>query len=224
MDDQTNKFLIPGAIVFAGIIIALAVIYSIGGFGGGNTAPSGVVAPGKLAEVNSADFALGDASAPVTIIEYADFQCPYCGKFFKEVEPSVREKYVKTGKVKFVYRDFAFLGQESLWSANAARCAGEQGKFWEMHDYIYSNQKGENQGAFSKENLKKFASVLGLNRSAFDGCLDSDKYLNTIQKQTKDGGSAGVQGTPANFVNGTLYAGALPAATFIQIIESELNK
>ncbi len=223
MDDQENKFIIPGAIVLAGLIIAVAVIYSTVGFKSSDK-PSGTAAVGALPAFSSSDFVLGDQNAPVTIIEYSDFQCPFCGKFFKETESMLREKYIKTGKVKFIYRSFAFLGQESLLAANAARCAGEQGKFWQYHDYLYSNQSGENQGAFSKDNLKSFATALGLDTEKFNACLDSEKYTDLIQKETKAGGEAGVQGTPANFINGTLYPGALPAATFTQIIDDELNK
>lgn len=223
MDDQINKYLIPGAVILAGVVIAAAVIYSVNG-PSGNTGKDGTAAIGAMPEVTSGEFVLGDQNAPVTVVEYGDFQCPFCGKFFKETESVLRENYIKTGKVKFIYRDFAFLGQESLWSANAARCAGEQGKFWQYHDYLYSNQRGENQGAFSKNNLKSFASALGLEKEKFNTCLDSDKYLEEIKKETKAGGEAGVQGTPANFVNGVLYVGALPTATFTKIIDDELNK
>ena len=223
MNDQINKFIIPGAIIFAGLVIAVAVIYSVSAPSGGNK-PSGTAALADLPAVSAEDYVLGAANAPVTIIEYGDFQCPFCGKFFKEVESVLREKYIKTGKVKFIYRDYAFLGQESLWAANAAQCAGEQGKFWEMHDYLYGNQKGENRGAFSKANLKSFASVLGLDRAAFDKCLDADKYSAKIENQRNGGGEAGVTGTPANFINGVLYPGALPVANFTSIIDTELNK
>lgn len=220
-----NKFLIPVAVVFAGIVIAIAVIYSTNNPSQNtNTDNTKTAAIANLSAVSSADFVLGDQNAPVTMIEYGDFQCPFCGKFFKDTEPTLREKYIKTGKVKFIYRDFAFLGQESFWAANAARCAGEQDKFWQYHDYLYNNQSGENQGAFSKNNLKGFAKVLGLEKEKFDICLDSDKYLEAIQKETKEGGAAGVQGTPASFINGIIYAGALPTANFIQIIDAELNK
>lgn len=223
MNDETSKYLIPGAIIAAGIVIAVAVIYSVKSpspnNGGVNT-----VAVGALPAVSSGDFVLGNQNAPVTIIEYADFQCPYCGNFFKNVEPILRENYIKTGKVKFIYRNFAFLGQESIWAANAAYCAGDQGKFWEYHDYLYNNQKGENQGAFNKDNLKNFAAILGLDKDKFNACVDSDKYLPKIQEETKAGTAAGVQGTPASFIDGTLYAGVLPINTFTQIIDKELSK
>jgi len=225
MDDQSNKFLIPTAIVFAGVVIAVAVIYSTKNPSqNANNNNGKTVALAALPAVSSNEYILGDQNAPVTIVEYGDFQCPFCGNFFKDTESVLREKYIKTGKVKFIYRDFVFLGDESLWSANAARCAGEQNKFWQYHDYLYGNQKGENQNAFSKENLKSFAAALGLDKEKFNVCLDSEKYNDLIQKETKAGGEAGVQGTPASFINGTLYAGALPTATFIQIIDNELGK
>lgn len=229
MNDQTNKYLIPGAIVVAGAVIAVAVIFSVkNGPSGGSPAQSpghvGTAAVAALPAVSSDDFILGDKNAPVTFIEYGDFQCPFCDRFFKETEPILRDKYVKTGKVKFIYRDFAFLGPESAWAANAAKCAGEQGKFWEYHDYLFNNQQGENRGAFTKDNLKSFASVLGLDKEKFNACVDSDKYLSAVQAQTKTGGEAGVQGTPGSFVNGKIYVGALPTATFLQIIDNELNK
>ncbi len=224
MNDQINKYLIPGAIILAGAVIAVAVIYSVNGPLPKNAGKGETAAIGSMPVVTSGDFFLGEQNAPITVVEYGDFQCPFCGKFFKETESVLRENYIKTGKVKFIYRDFAFLGQESFWAANAARCAGEQGKFWEYHDYLYGNQRGENQGAFSKSNLKSFAAALGLDKEKFNACLDSDRYLEEIKKETKAGGEAGVQGTPANFVNGVLYVGALPTNSFIQIIDAELNK
>ena len=223
--EEQNKFLIPAAIVFASIVIAVAVVYSTNDKSrNANTDNTKIAALTALPAISSSDFVLGEQNAPVTVIEYGDFQCPFCGKFFRDTESVLREKYIKTGKVRFIYRDFAFLGQESTWASNAARCAGEQNKFWQYHDYLYNNQQGENQGAFGKENLKKFASALGLDRSKFDTCLDSEKYNDLIQKETKEGGEAGVQGTPANFVNGALYAGALPVASFTKIIDDELSK
>lgn len=223
-DEQTNKYLIPGAIVLAGAVIAVAVLYSVNGSPSKNTAKNNTAAIAALPEVSSNDFTLGEKNAPVIVIEYGDFQCPFCGKFFKDTESVLRENYIKTGKVKFIYRDFAFLGQESLWAANAARCAGEQGKFWEYHDYLYNNQRGENQGAFNKDNLKGFAAALSLDKEKFNACLDSEKYSDAIKKETKDGASAGVQGTPAIFINGKMYVGALPTNTFTQIIDAELSK
>lgn len=117
----------------------------------------------KLAPVSSSDFILdGGSGAKVVVVMYEDFQCPFCEKFFKETEKTLIDNYIKSGKINFVYRDFAFLGPESLRAAEAARCAGEQGKFWEYHDYLYNHQNGENQGNFGDLYLKSFASELKL--------------------------------------------------------------
>ena len=118
--------------------------------------------PTSLDPVSTSDFVTGNPNAPITIILYVDFQCPFCGKFFAETEQTALANYVKDGKVKLVSRDFAFLGDESLKAAEAARCAGDQGKFWEYHDYLFTHQNGENKGNFSNLNLKTFAKTLGL--------------------------------------------------------------
>lgn len=116
----------------------------------------------KINPVSSEDRTLGNKNARVVLIEYADYQCPFCGKFFKEVVQPVTDTYVKEEKVLFVYRDFAFLGQESLKAAEATLCANEQGKFWEYHDYLFTHQDGENRGNFSDDYLKSFARELKL--------------------------------------------------------------
>ncbi len=117
----------------------------------------------KLTPVTNNDFVLGGGvNTKVTVIEYADFQCPFCGKFFKETEETLLNSYIESGQISFVYRDFAFLGPESTRASEAARCAAEQGKFWEYHDYLFNHQKGENQGAFSDLYLKSFAGELKL--------------------------------------------------------------
>ena len=228
--ENENKMLIPGSIILAGLVIAGAVVY----IGLPRIplvpppAPSGVpTAPPAVAEVlkiKEGDFVLGNPSSKVVIIEYGDFQCPFCGKFAKEVEPQIKEQFVKTGKAAFVYRDFAFLGEESFRSSEAARCAGEQGKFWEYHGKLFSSQKGENQGAFADANLKKWARDLGLDGTKFDLCFTSGKHREAVQLSSDGGRTAGVNGTPATFVNGKLVSGAVPFATFKQLIEEELKK
>jgi len=167
---------------------------------------------------------LGNKNAKVEVVEFGDFQCPFCGRFYKDVEQQLKKDYVDTGKVKFAFRHYAFLGQESTSAAEASECANEQGKFWEYHNYLYENQKGENQGAFSKENLKSFAATLGLNTSQFNSCLDSGKYAKNVTDDFSDGQNAGVNGTPATFINGQLVSGAQPFASFKTLIDQELSK
>ncbi|KKS37462.1 MAG: hypothetical protein A3G49_04140 [Candidatus Sungbacteria bacterium RIFCSPLOWO2_12_FULL_41_11] len=240
---------VPIAIIVAGIIVALAIISSGGrsGVGGGEASVTGgiveqkpVVGAGGIpaVEVNAEDLFtdndafLGNPAAKIVIVEFGDFQCPFCGKFFKETEPQIIDKYVKTGKVRFIYKQFAFLGQESNWAAEASECAKDQGKFWQYHDYLYNhlwdnyyakNQNGENVGAFSKDNLKKFAGTLGLNAGEFSQCLDSGKYTKKVQADIEVGRKNGVSGTPTSFVNGKLLVGAQPLEAFDQAIAEALK-
>jgi len=165
----------------------------------------------------------GDPNAPVTIIEFADFQCPYCGRFFAQTEPQIDKAYLQSGKVRFGYFDFAFLGQESSWAAEAAECAADQNKFWEYHDMLYSSQSGENQGAFNKDNLKKFAEDLELDTNAFTKCFDSGKYTQLIQGDSDTASSIGVRSTPTFLINGQPLIGAQPFEAFQRIIDPLLK-
>jgi protein-disulfide isomerase len=165
----------------------------------------------------------GDPNAPVTIIEFADFQCPFCGRFFASTEPQLNEAYIQSGKVRLGYWNFAFLGDESTWAAESAECAADQDKFWEYHDKLYASQSGENQGAFSKDNLKKFAEDLGFDTQTFNECLDSGKYTSLIQEDTSTSGALGVKSTPTFLVNGQAIVGAQPFEAFQQIIDPLLK-
>ena len=165
----------------------------------------------------------GNPDAPVIIIEFADFQCPYCGRFFAETKPQIDEQYMQSGKVRFAYFNFAFLGPESNWAAEAAECAADQDKFWEYHDKLYDSQSGENQGAFNKDNLKKFAEELGLDTSAFNECLDSGKYSQLVQDESSLASSIGVRSTPTFLINGQAVVGAQPYEIFQQTIDSLLK-
>lgn len=167
---------------------------------------------------------LGDPAAKVTVVEFADFQCPYCGKFQQEVYPLIKQEYVDTGKASFVYLDFTFLGDESKFAAQAAKCAAEQGKFWEYHDKLFNSQRGENQGAFAVAKLKGFARGIVPNTFAFSQCLDSKKYAQAVADETALGRTAGVAATPTVLVNGKLVVGALPYAEFKQEIDAALGK
>jgi len=122
------------------------------------------------------------------------------------------------------YFNFAFLGEESQWAAEAAECAGDQDAYWEYHDYLFSHQNGENQGAFSKDNLKKFAVELKLDTQAFNECMDSGKYTQLITDQTNFARQLGVQSTPSFLVNGQGVVGAQPFDSFKQLIDGFLNQ
>lgn len=181
--------------------------------------------PGQKVDVEIGKLpVLGNENAKVTVIVFADFQCPYCKRLTDETIPQIKKDYVDTGKVKLAYRHFAFLGEESNWSAEASECANEQGKFWEFHDYLYANQGAENAGVFSKNNLKGFAASLGLNTTQFNSCLDSGKYTQAVADDVKGGQTAGVTATPTLFVNGVMLVGAEPYTTIKPLIEKALTE
>jgi protein-disulfide isomerase len=168
---------------------------------------------------------MGDPNAPVKIIEYSDFQCPYCGKFTLDTEQQLIDAYIATGKVYFEYHSFGvFIGAESGRAAEAAYCAGDQKKFWEMHDIIFANQTGENTGDFTDKRLTAFANKLGLDMGKFYDCFTNGKYANLVQKDGVDGQQAGVQATPSFTINGKLFEGAQPFSAFQAAIDPLLKK
>ena len=168
---------------------------------------------------------MGDPNAPVKIIEYSDFQCPYCGKFTLETEQQLIDAYIATGKVYFEYHSFGvFIGDESGRAAEAAYCAGDQNKFWEMHDVIFANQTGENVGDFTDKRLTAFAKKLGLDLNTFNDCFTSGKYADKVKQDGVDGQQAGVKATPSFTINGTLFEGAQPFSAFQTAIDALLKK
>lgn len=229
--DTAGHYLMPASIIIAGLLIAGAVVY----VGGEPQDGTGANVSGKEAAVGAAgagsgrviedleddDAILGNPDAPVTLVEFGDFQCPFCKRLFDTTEKEVIEKYVKTGKVKLVYRDFPLSSIHAMAqkAAEASECADEQDKFWPYHDLLYGRQD-----RLSVENFKAWARELGLNGARFDSCLDTGKYEKEVQDDFRAGQQAGVSGTPASFVNGRIITGAVPFAQFEQIIEEELKK
>ncbi len=164
----------------------------------------------------------GDESAPVEMVMWADYQCPFCQRFDTQTLPALRQRYVETGQMKFVWRNFENYGGESQDAAAAAHCAGEQDRFWEYHMTLYENQRGVNTGAFTTSNLLRFASELGLERAPFETCLGGLGYDAVISADKKLGRSQGVSGTPTFFINGEMIVGAQPTETFVGLIEVAL--
>ena len=184
--------------------------------GGADPTPS---APIDMESLLDDDAVKGDENAPVTIIEWSDYECPFCARFYSETETLIDEQYVKTGKVKFVYRDFPLgFHANAQKAAEAAECAGEQGKYWEMHDLIF--EQGVQGGVTG---FKQYAKQLSLDTAKFDDCLDSGAMAGEIQQDMADGAAVGIQGTPGFIVNGKLVSGAQPFAVFKQVIDAELN-
>ncbi len=168
--------------------------------------------------VGDDDPVLGNEDAPVTIIEWSDFQCPFCARFHTQTFSQIEEQYIKTGKVRFVYRDYPLpFHSNAQKAAEAGQCAHEQGKFWEMHDKIFANQ-----GSMSVSNYKKWADELGLDTGEFKDCLDSGKTAEETAKDLREGSGAGISGTPGFLVNGRLVSGAQPFSAFQAAIEAAL--
>ena len=176
---------------------------------------SNVGAPGSLPSVNQPAVpvpasiprngrTLGAAAAPVALDVWADFQCPACGTFSREVEPVLIQRYVAPGKVRLTFHDFAFIGQESQDAASAARCAGEQGKFWEYQTLVYANQQGENRGWFSRSRLEAFAVAAGVDPAVWAPCYDGGSKRPAVADETAVGRTAGVDSTPSLVLNGKL--------------------
>jgi protein-disulfide isomerase len=167
----------------------------------------------------SGEYFLGREDAPLTLEMFGDFQCPVCGEFARTTEPPFLRQYVDTGKVKFVWHDFPWIGDESFQAAQAARCAGRQGHFWAYHDYLYAHQMGENLGQFAPANLEAFAASVGMRATEFDACLSSGTDAAAIKEAVSFGVNNGVDVTPAFLINGDLRIGAPPANRFTALLE-----
>jgi len=157
--------------------------------------------------------AMGAADAPITIEMWEDFQCPACGVFSRLTEPRLLEEYVVPGHVRLVYRDMAFLGQESIDAAVGARAAEQllgAGGFWRFHDLLFHNQDGENEGGFSRTVLADMAVSLGIDRAAFLKALDDPELVAEVRSETQAGARAGITSTPTLVINGQAAAGAPP--------------
>lgn len=159
----------------------------------------------------------GPRNAPVTIVEFADFQCPFCNRTTETIK-QLEKKY--TGQLRVVFRDFPLpFHANAVKAAEAASCAQEQGKFWQMHDQLFANQAN-----LKPVDLKKYASEIGLDSAQFNQCLDSEKYRQIWQSDKNEGEGYGINGTPTFFVNGRMLAGAAPFETFVQMIDEELER
>lgn len=225
-----GKLILPGSIVLAAVLISGTLLFaSYRNNPGSQLGAVGNNLGGVGAVKVSADDDpfLGEKNAPVTIIEFSDFQCPFCRSFWKETLPLLKSNYIDTGKVRFVYRDFPLsFHPSSHLAAEAGECADEQGKFWKMHDQIFHQQDQQGQGTiqFSKADLIKAAGQIGLETAKFNQCLDSGKYKTEVDKDLADGSTAGVSGTPAFFINGRLLIGAQPFSAFQEVINRELEQ
>ena len=162
------------------------------------------------------DPSLGPADAPVTIVEFSDFNCPYCRKFHQETFPSLMAAY--EDRVLFVYRDFPITSAESFVAAQAANCAGRQGAYWPFHDALFSGSQGLGRTAY-----EAYAQQLGLDVQALGACLDSGEEATEVTSDARAASDLGVTGTPTFFINGIPLVGAQPITEFSRVIDTELG-
>lgn len=224
-DKQRKSSGKPIWIVFAAFVAALlavAVVFYLIGSGQqeDEVAASGADGNEDMEQADLPHPSLGDEDAPVTMVEYSDSQCPYCGEFAREVEPGLVEEYVESGTLRIEWRDFPYLGQESVNAALAARAAQEQDKFWEYHRLLYENQGGTNSGALSDGALVEYAREAGLNAEEFEEDFKSGRYDAAVSADFQEGQQQGITGTPTFIINGEALVGAQPAQVFEDAIES----
>lgn len=253
--NNTALYVLPLSIILASLIVSGSILFAFSGISSKTStqttgsvvaaqaqapsaqAPSPSPSPSQGTAVLMSDTikdaaaTRGDPNASVIVVEYSDYQCPFCRSFFEDAGKTVKTNYVDTGKVLFVYKDFPLQFHEGAEPyALAARCAGDQGKYWEMHDTIFVEQGKQGTGTtpYSEASLKQWAQGLGLNATQFNSCFDSGKYKAIIQSNIRNGTTAGVNGTPSFLVGkkdgtGQLIVGAQPSATFEAAIEALLQ-
>ena len=167
---------------------------------------------------------LGEPSAPITIVEFGDYQCEQCYAWFHNTKPAIVRDYIDTGKANLVFVDLAFLGRDSPKAAQASYCAEDQGMYWEYHDLLYNFQEHVDNGWANSERLKAFADSLDLDMELFESCLDSGKYSKRVQYNIQQAKENGVRGTPGFFIVGPdgqqKIGGAQPFSVFKNILDS----
>lgn len=237
--ERRSRLLTIGLIVLGSALVVFAVIWP-------QLRPvAEVVSVEPGTHPNASDNSIGDPNAPIKIEEFADFQCPYCEQFHQQTELLLRQYYIDTGKVHFVYRSMGNFVSDNLARARgtaaktesrdaalAAYCAGDQNKFWDMHAHLFANALGEDAGSYTDKRLKAIAETSGLDMAAFNSCYDSGKYLDRVQQDAEDGQAANINGTPGFLVTYTvngetktkLIEGAQPFSTFQTELEGILNE
>ena len=167
---------------------------------------------------------MGNPNAPITIVEWGDYQCTFCYKFHQSSKDALIEEYVNTGRINFVFRDFPLNGSDSVLAAQASYCADDQGKYWEYHDEIYKNWAGERTGWVTRQSLDQFANTVGLDLIQFSKCLDDKKYQQRVLENEKFGVKIGIKATPSFLIFNnekiTKVEGNQPFSVFRQVIDT----
>ena len=177
------------------------------------------------------DSVLGNKNSPIIIVEYGDYQCPYCAEVYSSVEPRLRREYINSGRAKMIFRNQQFRGDESIAAGAAAACAKDQGKFWAYHDALFSAKNsdfrsgaGENNNFYNRNLFIRLGKQVNLNMASFTSCLDSKKYVDQVKTESDNASSMGVNRTPMMFVNGEEVPNPTSYESVKSVIESKLHK
>lgn len=218
-------YIVLGLVAIAGVgALAFAMMRSGGGAATAPIPVEGLDNPQALV-ARATGIVRGSADAPVKILEFADYQCPACGVFSAQVEPRLRAAYIDPGKVQFVYYDFPLtsIHQHAFLAARAGRCANEQNKFWEYHDIIFGRQSEWSAKGRANDSFSEYAGLAGLDRRAFEACLNSDKYADVVSANYRLGEQLGVNSTPTLIINGRRVGNPLNYEEIKALIDQELG-
>jgi protein-disulfide isomerase len=196
---RRRQFLFLGGVL---LVIAVGALIATLILRGGNDSTVVAAANPIDASIPQNGNVLGDPNAKVTLTEWGDFQCPFCKQFAENNQSQLIADYVKTGKIKYEFKNFPFIGDESTTAAEAAACAADQNKFWIMHDTIYANQGAENSGALSASRLEKMASIAGLDMTQNKSCMAKDTHKDDVAKMKAEAQAIPIQSTPSFVLNG----------------------
>ena len=231
----------PPSLAIGATVASITIIVVILGVGGSFNQQGLLIEPAPKIEqmgpakitmntfVSNGSPILGNPNAPITLVEFGDYQCHYCNVFFQNTEDEIIKNYVETGKVKIIFKDYNIIGPDSINSSHGAHCAGEQGLFWEYHDILYSNWTGENNGWASPTNLTTFADEINVNMDQWTKCMNEKPHSKTIMESNNDAKALELTGTPAFFIINeegkvSKLFGAQPFEVFQKTFDSQLEK
>jgi len=210
-----------------GFLAVIGIVLAVGGAVLWTTMqnkPAPIELPKDAPAMEAQGYLRGNPNAPVTIIEFADFECPGCGQFATLQGPDIKTRIVDAGLANFRFYDFPLtsIHQNTLFAHLAAACANDQGKFWEMHDQLFQNQPNWSTIATSnpRKEIDAYATAVGLDMAAYNSCMDSQKHLAQIQANAKEGEKRGVNSTPTLIVGNKVYAGGLAFDAIKKIVDS----
>ena len=199
---QRRLMAIIGGSVLLALVVVVALVLANRDSSDSSDLPEIVAVTAPDSSIERDGMTIGSPDAPIKLVEYGDYQCPFCAQFNEIAMPPLLADYVATGKVQLTFVPFSFLGEESNRAAEATSCAADQGKFWEMHEGVYGNHAGENEGAYSTDRLRLIASNAGLDLTAYDACMKDGTHEGSITEFNTLAQQAGVSSTPSFTING----------------------